>query len=138
MRVAANKAPLQISGRYASSTNPNTWTDYRTAANRGHEVGFVLNGDGIVCIDIDHCLVGDELTEHARKIVERAGNTYIEKSRSGSGIHIWGYGTVTHGTTRKDYEVYGTGRFIATTGKRLTGSHTLSDLSELIAYLNER
>src|SRR5690349_1159463 len=58
VRRTAKKVPLTTAGRAASSTDPGTWSSYRQAraSKVGVGVGFVLDGDGVVCIDIDHCL----------------------------------------------------------------------------------
>ena len=128
------KVPIRPSGRPASSTDPATWVTYDVArkANRPG-VGFVLNGDGIVCIDLDHCLDGGVLTDWARRILERTPATYVEVSPSGTGLHIWGHGTVIRGRRTPTGEVYGTGRYITVTGKPFRSApSTLADISGLV------
>lgn len=58
IRHTARKVPLTIGGATASSTDPSTWSRYSEAAasGKGAGLGFVLNGDGVVCLDLDHCL----------------------------------------------------------------------------------
>jgi primase-polymerase (primpol)-like protein len=114
---------LTVAGKVASSTDPATWCSYATARRStvGVGLGFVLNGDGIVCIDLDHCLKEGRLVEWAAPIVEECGGTYVEVSPSGAGLHIFGYGQVGVGRRVRDHravEVYGDKRFIAVTGKR--------------------
>lgn len=101
--------------------------------------GFVLDGDGIVCIDLDHCLVDGVLVEWAAGLLEIVPRTYIEVSLSGDGLHVWGRGHVEQGRRFRDgrrVEVYGTGRYIAVTGVRFGGCpSTLGDLSGALAAL---
>lgn len=98
--------------------------------------GFVLNGDGIVCLDLDHCLVDGELTERGAEILARCPSTYVEVSLSGTGLHVWGRGEVPKGRRLPGVEVYGTGRYIAVTGKRFGRCpSTLADLSGVVAWL---
>lgn len=125
------KVPIRPSGRVASSTDPATWVTYDEArkANRPG-IGFVLNADGIVCVDLDHCLDGDVLADWAQRILDRTPATYVEVSPSGTGLHIWGRGTVVRGRRTAHGEVYGTGRYITVTGRPFRSApSTLADIS---------
>lgn len=132
------KVPVQVDGRAASSTNPRTWTTYEAAARSrtGDGLGFVLAGDGIACIDLDHCLIGDVLEPWAQEIVDRCPRTYVEVSPSGTGLHIFGLATVGVGRNMGGIEFYDRGRYMTVTGRRF-GSfpRTLADISGLIASL---
>lgn len=129
------KVPLTTKGRPASSTDSRTWTSYEAVRPMPRR-GFVLNGDGIVCLDLDHCLVDGVPTARAREILARCPATYVEVSLSGTGLHVWGRGHVEHGRRLASVEVYGTGRFIAVTGERFSRCpSTLADLSEVVAWL---
>ena len=86
--------PLKL----ASSTDPSTWRNPASVFAAIHAdttgtlvgIGFVLHGDGTVCVDLDHCV--DEhgnISPEAQRILDRFPNTYAEYSRSGRGIHIW-------------------------------------------------
>lgn len=116
------KAPIQINGDYASSTDPATCTDHATAkaSTIGDGLGFVL-GDGIGCIDLDHCLINGKPTAEALRFLEQYPNHYIEISPSGDGLHIWGYLDEAPGTKRVinglSVETYSTGRYITITGR---------------------
>jgi primase-polymerase (primpol)-like protein len=144
VRYSATKVPLRAdTGAAASSTNPRTWSTYATACRSRHGAGLgvVLDGDGIVCIDLDHCLTGGKVAPWAAAILDRCPPTYIEVSPSGDGLHIWGHGTVRHGrripTGTGTAEVYGTGRYITITGRRHGDSPAiLADLTEVITHLN--
>lgn len=142
VRHAADKRPIAPSGRPASSTDPRTWSSHATAARSraGAGLGFVLDGDGIVCIDLDHCLTEGGVAPWAQAILDRCPPTYIEISPSGDGLHIWGRGTVRQGrrisTGSGTAEVYGTGRYITITGRRHGDCPAvLADLSEVVHHL---
>jgi primase-polymerase (primpol)-like protein len=144
VRRSATKVPLTTVGRAASSTDPRTWGTYKNATESvaGVGLGFVLNGDGVACIDLDHALTPDgSLKPWAEGIVKAAGATYTEVSASGEGLHIFGYADVRQGRRiRREggyaVEVYGDGRFIAMTGQRFRGAPTtLADISALVADL---
>lgn len=113
------KMPRQVSNAPASSTNPATWTTYDVAraGARGRGLGFVLNGDGVACIDLDHCLSGGRLEPWASDIVDRAGRTYIEVSPSGTGLHIWGKASVGRGRRMDGVEVYDRARYVTITAR---------------------
>lgn len=121
VRHAADKRPLQIDGSNASSTNPDTWASYDQAAKStaGVGLGFVL-GDGIGCIDLDHCLINGKLDYEAEIFIDNHPGSYIEVSPSGDGLHIWGSAPEAPGTKRKinglSIERYSTGRYITITG----------------------
>lgn len=137
VRYSARKVPLRLDASPASSTDPTTWSTYPSAArsNTGAGLGFVLNGDGLVCLDLDHCLDGETLTPFAAELLSAAGSTYVEVSPSGQGLHVWGYGHIEHGRRLSGVECYGTGRYITVTGKRYGATSSLADLSEVLVSL---
>jgi primase-polymerase (primpol)-like protein len=122
IRYSATKVPLTVDGRAASSTDPSTWStfDVASGSTAGVGPGFVLNGDGIVCIDLDHCLVDGVLEPWAQAIVDMVPRTYMEVSPSGDGLHVWGRGSLERGRRiRVDggfVEAYATGRYLTVTG----------------------
>ena len=133
---------MTVQGRSASSTEASTWSPYREAAasNAGAGLGFVLNGDGVACIDLDHCLVDGELASWARRLVDMAPGCWIERSVSGDGLHIWGFGRLERGRRLSvesgSVELYADGRYIAVTGDTWGDTpRRLGDLSELIDAL---
>lgn len=145
VRRAANKTPL-TTGMAASSTDPRTWSTHKdaTASSAGVGLGFVLSDvDDVVCIDLDHCLnpLTGRLAPWAAAIVRDAGATYVEVSPSGDGLHIWGRADVRQGRRirRLDgtaVEIYGTGRYIAMTGRRHGNAPSiLADLSDVVRVL---
>lgn len=114
MLWSPKKVPLQVDGRAASSTDPATWTSY--ARVRSHQrKGFVL-GDGIACLDLDHCLVDGRPTAAAQAILDRVPDAYVEVSPSGDGLHVWGRAPERPGRRRDGFEVYSVGRYMTVTG----------------------
>lgn len=121
VRYDHNKRPLTVTGHPASSTNPNTWASHGEAeqSNIGKGLGYVL-GDGIGCIDLDHCLNNGQPTDRAKEFLKQYPNNYIEVSPSGDGLHIWGLREPQPGTRTNDnglsVETYSEGRYITITG----------------------
>jgi primase-polymerase (primpol)-like protein len=121
-----DKRPMHPQGFWMSVTNPEHWSTYQAAkASRyGQGLGFVLNGDGIVCIDLDHCITDGVLSQEAQALLDSLPETYSETSPSGTGVHIWGYASMTAGKrfTRNglSVEIYPAGRYITMTGKAIT------------------
>ncbi|MEU3528834.1 hypothetical protein AB0E62_34135 [Streptomyces sp. NPDC038707] len=131
-----------MDGQPASSTAPRTWSSHRAAASSsaGAGLGFVLNGDGIACVDLDHCLVGGKLADWARRLVDMAPGCWVERSVSGDGLHIWGFGRLERGRRLSmdggSVELYADGRYIAVTGDTWGDTpRRLGDLSGLIDAL---
>jgi primase-polymerase (primpol)-like protein len=146
VRRTDRKVPLSVVGpkvRPASSTDPETWSSY-SAANRstaGAGLGFVLSVmDRLVCIDLDHALMDGELRPWARRIVGTLPATYIEVSPSGTGLHVWGFGSLERGRRIRHgesaIEVYDRGRYITVTREPFDNApSTLADLTRVIADL---
>jgi len=113
--------------RYASATDPSTWRNPTSVFAAIHAdttgtlvgIGFVLHGDGTVCVDLDHCV--DEhgnISPEAQQILERFPNTYAEYSLSGRGIHIWvrtSRPLPDDGKRTNGIEIYQNKRYIAIT-----------------------
>jgi hypothetical protein len=111
----------------ASVTDPSTWRDPTSVfasilADKSGTlvgIGFVLHGDGTVCIDLDD--VVDEhgnISPEAQRILDRFPHTYAEYSRSGRGIHIWlrtSKPLPEDGRRTNGIEIYQNKRYIAIT-----------------------
>jgi primase-polymerase (primpol)-like protein len=125
------KRPIAVGGWWTSVKDETTWMTYGEArealARKDVEadgIGFVLNGDGVVCLDLDDCVEGGEPNVFARDFIralEVDGPVYVEFSPSGKGLHVWGYtdmpkGKVVAGGNLK-VEAYPNKRFITMTGK---------------------
>ncbi|MFD9069156.1 bifunctional DNA primase/polymerase [Streptomyces lasiicapitis] len=140
-----NKVPLRTDGRFASVTDPSSWSDFAaaSASNTGDGAGFVLTaGDGFVVIDLDHAVEAGRVLPWAQRIVDRLPSTYMERGRSGTGLHLWFRGAVPHGRRiRRDelaVEVYSDRRYIIV-GDRVPGTPLslaeLPDAAGLVASL---
>ena len=113
--------------KFANVNDPSTWRDPTSvftaieADTTGTLVGmgFVLNGDGVVCIDLDHAVDDDgNITPEAQQILDRFPNTFAEYSRSKRGIHIWLHTSKplpTSGRRKGNVEIYQDKRYIAIT-----------------------
>jgi primase-polymerase (primpol)-like protein len=140
-----DKVPLRIDSRFASVKDPSSWSDYRAvaSASTGDGIGFVLTaGDGIVVVDLDHAIEDGGVLPWAQAIVDRLPPTYMERGRSGTGLHLWFRGAVPAGRRiRKGelaVEVYSDRRYIIV-GDRVPGTPlslaVLPDAAGLIASL---
>lgn len=147
VRHTERKVPLTVKGRPASSTDPVCWSSYRAAqeSQAGVGAGFVLaEGDGLVCVDLDHALDGKGRPRPwARRILAAMPSTFVEVSRSGSGLHVFGRASSRPGrkVRRGDgtqVEWYTRGRYIAVTGHRYGNSPArLADLDGVLTALEE-
>jgi len=144
-----DKIPINArTGRNASSTDPNTWSDYETAIRavgrwKTHGIGFVLtDGDPIVCVDLDDCVddAGAIHPEAQRNIAEL--DSWSEYSQSGHGVHVFCLGELPEGRRKKDddgIEMYESGRFIAMTGRHVPGTpEQLEDRAVELVDLHRR
>lgn len=125
IRRDAAKRPLTIDGRLASVTDPTTWSTYSVAkaSTVGTGLGFVL-GDGVGCIDLDHCIDSRGIADWAQAVLDEHRRTAIlvERSMSGTGIHIVLPLDEAPGRRIRDgrsIEIYSRDRYIAVTGDRL-------------------
>ena len=133
---------MTVSGRAASSTNSRTWSTYdqAKASDVGAGLGFVLNGDGVICIDVDHCLNHGHPSPWAASLLAKIPETYVEISPSGDGLHIWGLADLGF-TGRRikitggELEVYGDLRYLTVTGDAITSTRRLGDLTKTVAAL---
>ena len=119
---ADGKRPITTTGDPASSTNPTTWATYRDArtSHVGSGLGVML-GAGLACWDLDHCLDGDVLTEQAADILALIDRPlWIERSKSGAGLHVFVNAPEGPGTRQPGVEFYSRARFIVVTGDRFT------------------
>ena len=89
-----SKVPMKAwENEAASSTNPQTWTDFDTAhksVSDGHYdyCGFVFNDNGLVGVDIDMGYDEDGLFSSLAADIIGKCRSYTEKSKSGRGFHI--------------------------------------------------
>jgi hypothetical protein len=114
-----DKIPCDGQGNPINPHDPSQWMTYAAAAARG-PVGFVLNGDGWWCCDLDNCrdATTGQYTDMAVAIYQSFPGALGEVSVSGTGLHIFGRCDPSRLVDRRnkwdgDKEWYHTGRFIA-------------------------
>jgi hypothetical protein len=129
------KVPVDaVNGGFASSTDEETWTDFRTAVgtfNTESEiagVGVSIHDEGnVIGIDIDDCRDPEDgaIDEPVRALLSDV-DTYVEVSPSGTGLRIFvlgetdlSKGTVAELPGEAHVEMYDTGRYLTVTGHRL-------------------
>lgn len=140
------KAPIDVStGRYASSTDPETWASFADAlayhengANETDGLGLVVHEGGIVVgLDLDDCRDSEtgEREEWADSVID-AVPTYGEVSPSGTGLRLFGLGFVPDSGNRGDIdgenghlEMYDSGRYLTVTGHRV--DETTEDVTQV-------
>src|SRR5215204_5125587 len=119
-----------LTGEKASSTNPETWTDYSEAVKackeRGYGgIGFVFTAKDDLCgIDLDGCLDPQtrEIEDWAQEIIGEL-DSYAEISPSGTGVHVLVRGALPPGRNRKGrFEAYDRGRYFTVTDRHLAGT----------------
>lgn len=119
----SGKKPLQVSGVNASSTDPGTWASFAAvcASRVGDGLGVML-GNGLGCLDLDHCIRGGVVAPWALAAIEKAENVvFVEVSLSGDGLHVFRLCEEAPGRRFPQpgggaIEVYSRARFIACTG----------------------
>src|SRR5215204_4137890 len=136
-----------LTGKKASSTDPQTWASYTEAVKAYREHGY--GGIGLVfgehdpfCgVDLDGCLNPEtgEIEEWAREIIEEL-DSYTEVSPSGSGIHVLVKGKLLPGRNRKGpIEMYDRGRYFTVTGRHLAGTpNSIESRQEQLTSLARR
>ncbi|HLR11431.1 MAG TPA: hypothetical protein VK120_08580, partial [Sporosarcina sp.] len=78
-------------GSRASSNDLSTFSSYGEAVKVMHDysLGFIVSHD-ICAIDLEDCVnESGELNEIAQNVIAYFPSSYIEKSPSGSGLHIY-------------------------------------------------
>lgn len=132
-----------VTGKRASSTDPQTWRCFCDAVS-AHErggfsgIGFVFSKDDpFAGIDLDHVRDPQAGTVEpwARDLVKRL-NSYAELSQSGTGAHIIIRAKVPGDRRRKgQVEMYDAGRYFCMTGLQLAG--TPATVEDRQSVLNE-
>mgnify|MGYP001064545783 CR=1 FL=1 len=118
--------------KWAKSDDPSTWAtfDKAVAFARHYKLdglAFAMSGSGMTCIDLDHHLdENGKPSALAQQFIDAAQGTYIEKSVSGRGLHIFYAGNRPDGYQNRniglDLETYDDRRFISMTGNLYDGA----------------
>ncbi|MCO8268101.1 hypothetical protein NKF06_16295 [Haloferax sp. AB510] len=126
------KVPRDVTGGYASATDPATWTTFdeaRAYADDGPAdgVGYVFtDDDSFVGIDLDKCRDPETgvTDDWAQKLIDRL-DSYTEVSPSRTGYHVIIRGTLPPGGNRTgNLELYDDARFFTVTGDHVAGTPT--------------
>lgn len=127
------KVPVQITGEPASSIDPATWTTFevaRVVAEMSDSpfdgIGYCIAPDeDIVGVDVDHAVDAHGTLNDAARTLSRNLSSYTELSVSGTGIHIFAFGTKPGPrckNTEAGVEMYARDRFLTFTGQRIEGT----------------
>ena len=130
-----DKIPRRASNHHAglSSAEPDQWSTFDAALTsfQGHSselagIGYCMTGPhGIVGVDLDDCVENGAPAPWADSVIN-ALDSYTERSPSGNGYRVMGYGSTTSDWTNHDVgiEVYGghEPRFLTITGEHLEGT----------------
>lgn len=115
------KRPIDITSPASYSSFEQACEVYRKLDFTG--IGLVLNGDGIVGIDIDDCYVDGQPDQRAIEILKRLGCQYIEVSPSGKGLRAFGYSQSTSNARGVvdgiKVELYASKHYLTVTGDAL-------------------
>lgn len=112
--------------KWAKSDDPTTWATFDKAVAFAKRykldgLAFAMSGSGMTCIDLDHHLdENGKPTALAQKFIDAAQGTYIERSVSGRGLHIFYAGERPNNRQNRnielDLETYDSARFMSMTG----------------------
>lgn len=131
--------PRRTDGRPASTTDPSTWASYpqvRAWKNKGY-----MLGGNVGCVDIEHCLIGNQLHPAvAELLAPLSDKTYIERSPSGTGLHVFGILNEDRGWRRVvddgiSIELRSREGFMTVTGQRVSKSSRLHPMRSHFSHL---
>src|SRR5262249_48319300 len=137
--------------RHASTSDPNTWTDYSTAlaaVHAGHADGItyiLTTDDPFGAIDLDHCRNKlCSIDVWAQNFMQAAVNTYQEVTPSGEGVRIWGLTEGDPLDRKVALEIDNkpiaaelfrrTNKALTITGYRLNTVHTLTNIDHVFDW----
>jgi primase-polymerase (primpol)-like protein len=136
-------------GRAAKTNSPDTWGTYQESLYRFRRnpsrytgLGFIFSeGTGLFGIDLDGCVDNLKLSPWAVFIMSKF-KTYTELSPSGTGVKMFGIGTVPTGMRLRvkvkaepvggkspGIEIYGRARLFCFTGQRVSMQSQIHDCS---------
>jgi hypothetical protein len=143
--IDGSKVPMRAwENKAASSTNPETWSNFETAHesvknNYYDYCGFVFADNGYVGIDIDCGYDDDGLLSVLGADIIGKCHSYTEKSRSGRGFHILLRGTLPFKGKNNlaGVEIYKSSRYFIMTGDVLLYTKIIEN-QEAIDYVVEK
>lgn len=123
------KIPINpITESYASTDDSRTFSSFEKATEKlsSYDGLGIRVENNLVAIDVDHCVLNDDLNPLAKEIVSHFPKSYIEFSPSGNGLRIFtflpnsiAYDNSIYKMKTKEVEVYVAGftnRFVTVTG----------------------
>jgi hypothetical protein len=124
----SKKVPYQAESpnKRAKSTDRSTWSSFEAAkvcyeAGGFDGVGIVLDGRGLVGVDLDDCVVDGVASPAALEFVDHIGLGYVEYSPSGTGLRGFGYFAGARSFRGRvgnlSVEIYFDKRYLTVTGK---------------------
>lgn len=129
------KIPIQKDGKFASSTDPTTWSTYDDV---GENKGIIFEPTvGIIGVDFDHCVdEGGNITNEDIKKFVTSAKTYVEYSPSKTGLHLLFKSTERidletnkhHFNDTESIEAYTWGRYFTFTGDEHPDSKPLLEV----------
>jgi primase-polymerase (primpol)-like protein len=120
---------------HASVSKPETWCGFQeakeayiTRMNEPHGfdgIGIVLVGDGLVAVDLDHCVMDGQPSLEAQEILQQIGPTYVEISPSGEGIRAFAFANplakgIKANLRGVSVELYSNLRYLTVTGHSIS------------------
>lgn len=131
---------ITVPHRPINALNPKNWHSYTKVVesvltNQYDGIGFVLNGDGVVGIDIDDCIDNGRINPIANDIMQELGCRLFEISPSGKGLRGFGLGPNLTSGVRGLYrglsiELYSDKRYLTVTGNAVVAKN----LAELTRF----
>lgn len=139
------KMPIDChNGKGAKSNTPDTWCGYEDAVKamkryRYDCIGFAFDGDGIIGIDIDHCIENGEPNALASEILGKI-KSYTELSPSGTGLHVLARCRKPLVSKKKNgLEIYTDKRFFTVTGQTVPyGCEVFADCTDEIVRIYDK
>jgi len=131
-----DKAPRQVGGKPASSTDASTWTTWDRIESI-HNKGFVLTAtDPFIFFDFDKCLdeEGNITDKQIKDIVDKL-DSFTEISPSKTGLHVICKGKIPKvgGNRKGKIEIYEHGRYMTMTGDIYPGKpRTIEERQNII------
>jgi len=131
---------------FGGHTDTNNLVSYHDATatmithNEIKGVGVVFYGDGLVGIDLDDCIDtvdGNEVIQPYAQFLITLAESYTERSPSGKGIHILGYGKLPKALTitkidGTNVEAYENGRYFTFTEDMISNSDAIGNIQHVI------
>lgn len=136
----SSKAPMRTWERKGARIScPDDWDCFDNAVKSVElgnydNVGFVMNDNGYVIIDIDDCFTDGGMTELAEEVASML-DSYTEISRSGTGLHIVVKGDIPfegRNNHLKGIEIYKSKRYIIMTGNMFYLNRDIEERQEEI------